>query len=147
MQSIPYEEHKAEKEYSMDQKPYQIVIFGKAGCPKCHALNQRIDKMLKKGEWTEFSKSYHDILTESGLVEFCNVECINPQRIPAMIVKKYNISTKEYEYIFTPTPRIVDTVCRNFKLYTYLGVQTDYTTTGTITPKMIRHILETAKAL
>ncbi len=131
----------------MTQHPYEIVVFGKEGCQKCHALNQRIDKLLKKEEFASFTKTYVDVLTEEGLIEFCNTECINPQRIPAMTVRKYSSETGLYEYIENPQPGREDAVCGSFKLYTYLGVQTDYSSTGTITPKMVKSILESAQAV
>ncbi len=129
----------------MIKQPYKIVVFGKEGCQKCHTLNQRIDKMLTRDEWKDFSKAYVDVLTEQGLIEFCNTECINPQRIPAMTVQRLNKETNTYEYIPNPHHNSVDEACGSFKLYTYLGVQTDYTTTGTITPKMIKSILTSAQ--
>ena len=102
--------------------------------------------MLKKEEWQDFSKSYVEVLTEQGLIEFCNMECINPQRIPAMTVQRLVPETHTYEYILNPHHKAVDDACGSFKLYTYLGLQTDYTTTGTITPKMITSILTSARA-
>lgn len=131
----------------MEKKPFQIVIYGKEGCQKCHVLNQRVDRLLKKEEWSDFSKVYYDVLTEPGLVEFCNAECINPQRIPALTVKRYNATLDDYEYIPNPSPGVYDPICGSSKLYTYLGVQTDYSASGIITLKMIKSILITAKAL
>ena len=32
----------------MSNKKYQIRVFGKEGCAKCHTLNQRLDKLLNK---------------------------------------------------------------------------------------------------
>lgn len=128
----------------MDEKQFQIVIFGKEGCTKCHSLNKRIDKLLERPQWERFSKHYHDILTEDGLVEFCSTECINPQRIPAMVVKQLDPETGAYEYLLNPSPGETDRICRQSRLHTILGVQTDYSSTGTITPKMISHILTTA---
>ena len=38
-------------------KKYQIKVFGKDGCDKCHVLNQRIDQLLSKGDdWSDFDK-------------------------------------------------------------------------------------------
>ncbi|MCF7933498.1 MAG: hypothetical protein K9L73_01800 [Spirochaetia bacterium] len=131
----------------MEQTPYQIVIFGKEGCQKCHTLNQRVDTLLKKGLWSDFSKRYLDVMTEAGLVEFCNTECINPQRIPALIITRYDEGTGRYERMTNERPGAADPVCRDFRLYTYLGLQTDYTSTGTITPAMITHLLKQAKEI
>ena len=125
--------------------PFQIVVYGKSGCQKCAVLNQRIDKLLEKDEWSDFRKIYIDVLSEDGLIEFCNAECINPQRIPAFIIRQFDEETGNYEYVLNPNPGTHDPVTGTFALYTYLGIQTDYATTGTITPKMIQQILTTAR--
>ena len=65
---------------------FVVKVFGKPGCDKCKVLNRRLDSLFAKEEWQDFRKVYCDVETEEGLVEFCNVECINPQRIPAMVV-------------------------------------------------------------
>ena len=64
---------------------YQIRVFGKQGCDKCHTLNQRLDKLLAKEEYGAFEKLYCDVETIDGLVAFAEAECINPARIPAML--------------------------------------------------------------
>ncbi len=107
-------------------------------------LNKRVEKILKKKQWQDFHKVYHDIMTEDGLIDFANAECINPQRIPAFVIKKFNEERNRYEYLANEIPGKYDAVCGGSKLYTYLGVQTDYSTTGTITPKMIQHVLTEA---
>jgi hypothetical protein len=127
-----------------DEKTHQIVLFGKAGCDKCALLNKRVDKLLQKPEWKRFVKIYHDIMTEDGLIDFCNAECINPQRIPALAVRKLDADSGEYHYVANDKPGSRDAVCGSSKLYTYLGLQTDYSGNGTITPQMISHILEEA---
>lgn len=129
----------------MTHSEYQIVIFGKEGCQKCHALNQRVDKMLKKEKYAQFSKKYIDVMTEEGLVEFCNAECINPQRIPALTVRRYDETQKTYQYITNPKAGKEDPVCGSFALHTYLGIQTDYSSNGVITPKMIDSVLQSAR--
>jgi len=122
-----------------------IKVFGKPGCDKCKVLNRRLDSLLGKDEWQDFSKIYCDVETEEGLVEFCNVECINPQRIPAMVVAS---SGDEEGHALMENPRKgeVDQVCKDSKLYTYLGLQTDYTTGGgVLTPKMLKSVLDEAR--
>ena len=137
-------------------KQFEIRVFGKKGCPKCKTLNKRLDSLLSKDEWAHFEKKYFDVQTEDGLVEFCNAECINPQRIPAFVVaKKHGQDTNgndAAELIPNPAPEEYDEVCKDSKLYVYLGLQTDYTDSGqgVISPKMIKSVLneacETAKA-
>ena len=69
-------------------KQFVVKVFGKDGCDKCKVLNRRLDTLLAQKEWADFEKQYCDVETEDGLVDFCNVECINPQRIPAMVVAR-----------------------------------------------------------
>lgn len=122
---------------------YQIQVFGKKGCDKCHTLNQRLDKLLAKDGYTAFEKLYCDVETIDGLVAFSEAECINPSRIPAMLVTKWNEEQGEYEPLSVTEPGAADPVCRKSRLYQYLGLQTDYSNTGkgVISPKMIQSIL------
>ena len=125
-------------------KLYKIVVFGKKGCDKCTILNQRLDKLLPDEKWSSFEKHYCDVETIDGLVTFSEAECINPQRIPAMLVTAKNEQTGEYEPVPNPSPGTPDTICKDSLLYQYLGLQTDYTDKGkgVITPKMITSVLE-----
>lgn len=125
---------------------YQIKVFGKQGCDKCHTLNQRLDKLLAKEDYSAFGKFYHDIETIDGLVAFAEAECINPARIPAMLVTEWDEAASEFVAISTRQPGAKDSICKKAKLYQYLGLQTDYSDTGKglITPKMIQSILAEA---
>lgn len=127
---------------------YQIRVFGKQGCDKCHTLNQRLDKLLAKDEYRAFEKLYCDIETIDGLVAFAEAECINPSRIPAMLVTSWSDDTGEYLPVGTQLPGKKDPVCQKAKLYQYLGLQTDYSGVGKglITPKMIEAILAETEA-
>jgi len=126
---------------------YQVHIFGKKGCDKCAVLNQRLDKILAKDEWSGFEKIYNDVETESGMVAFAEAECINPQRIPAMMVMHLDSESGDYLPVPNPFPGRRDEVFHNSKLYQHLGIQTDYTETGRgiISPKMIKMCLQQAK--
>jgi len=130
-------------------KDYQIMIFGKAGCDKCAVLEKRVDSLITKPDWQEFGKLKIDVESEEGLVEFCQCECVNPQRIPAFVVQKWNDKTKSYENVQNPSPSSEDDVCGNSKLYTLMGIQTDYTERGKglISPKMIKSVLQEAKSV
>ena len=123
--------------------PYQIKVFGKQGCDKCHTLNQRLDKLLKQEAYSSFDKLYCDVESIEGLVAFAEAECINPARIPAMLVTVWDEESKAYVPVSTQQPGAVDTVCKKAKLYQYLGLQTDYSSVGKglITPKMIESVL------
>ena len=126
----------------------RILVFGKHGCPKCKVLNKRIESLLKKDQWQDFEKQYCDIETEEGLVKFCKAECINPSRIPAFVVMRQDSDSEEYKPVSTIAPGCPDDVTGASKLYTYVGLQTDYSGTGkgVITPKMITRVLEEARA-
>lgn len=126
---------------------FRIRVFGKHGCPKCQVLNQRIDGLLEKPEWADFEKEYVDAESETGLVEFALAECINPQRIPAFVVMRLQEDGRA-EYLPNPKPGAEDPVCRNSRLFTYLGIQTDYTAVGkgVISGPMIAKVLEEARA-
>ena len=120
---------------------YRVDVFGKQGCDKCAVLNQRLDKLLEKPERAEFRKHYWDVESESGMVAFAEAECLNPQRIPALLVMRLNSGSGEYE----PVPRAAPCpVLKGSALYSYVGLQTDYSDEGrgVITPKMIEACLD-----
>jgi hypothetical protein len=124
---------------------YRVVVFGRLASDKSQLLNRRVDKILSKDEWSDFEKVYMDMETEDGLVAFCRAECINPQRIPALIVMR-----KEADgYAPVPNPSMgrEDPLCQGSKLHHWLGLQTDYSSTGSgmITPKMIASVLQEAR--
>lgn len=125
---------------------YQIRVFGKKGCDKCHTLNQRLDKLLAGEEYAAVEKLYCDVETIDGLVAFSEAECINPSRIPAMLVTAWDEELEEFVPVRTPTPGAKDTVCGKARLYQYVGLQTDYSDAGkgVISPKMIRSVLAEA---
>lgn len=126
------------------QKPYKIKVFGKEGCAKCKMLNQRLDKLLEEKEWSDFEKEYCDVETVDGLVAFASAECINPQRIPAMLVTRRQEVTGRYEPVPARDPKPRCEICGKSKLYQYVGLQTDYSDEGKgiISPKMITAVLE-----
>jgi hypothetical protein len=128
-------------------KNYRILVFGKKNCAKCKQLNQRIDDLLAEPDWAEFEKCYYELGSVEGLVAFCKAECINPQRVPAFVVTRFNESTGAYDFVPNPAPGAADPVCKTAKLYQHLGLQTDYTEAGkgVIPPKMIEAVLQQAR--
>lgn len=128
-------------------KPYKIKVFGKPGCAKCKTLNQRLDKLLATDPWSDFDKEYCDVDTVEGLVDFASAECINPQRIPALLVLRKEEASEQYAPVPSRNPQPVDPICGKSKLYQYVGLQTDYTPAGKgiISPKMITAVLEEAR--
>ena len=128
---------------------YRIVVFGKTGCDKCKLLNRRLDTLLADEAWKGFEKAYCDVETEDGLVAFSRSECVNPQRIPALMVTRLNEQTGTYEPMPRRTPGEPDPACGSARLYQYVGLQTDYSEAGKglISPKMIGTVLEEASRL
>lgn len=131
---------------SDEKNQLTVNVFGKPGCAKCAMLNRRLDKMLAEDpRYARFHKEYHNVLSEEGLVEFCKSECLNPSRIPTMVISCADSEGKSH-YLVNPDPDAFDSVCRHSKLYQFLGVQTDYSEEGKgiISPEMIKSILDEA---
>lgn len=131
---------------SDEKNQLTVNVFGKPGCAKCAMLNRRLDKMLAEDpRYARFHKEYHNVLSEEGLVEFCKSKCLNPSRIPAMVISCADSEGKSH-YLVNPDPDAFDSVCRHSKLYQFLGVQTDYSEEGKgiISPEMIKSILDEA---
>ena len=123
-----------------------VHVFGKHTCAKCAMLNKRLDEILTKQPWAgHFVKVYNDLETEDGLLNFCLAQCLNPNRVPAMVVAKI-AADGSADYLPNPDPEGKDEICKRSRLYTYLGIQTDYSTEGKgiITPQMIQHVLDLA---
>ena len=129
-------------------KPYKIQVFGKPGCAKCKMLNQRLDKIMADEKWADFDREYCDVETVDGLVAFATAECINPQRIPAMLVNQKQPDSDRYVPVPVVDPQPDHKICGKSKLYQYVGLQTDYTPAGKgiLSPKMITAVLEEACA-
>lgn len=125
-------------------KPYRVLVFGKTGCDKCKVLQGRLETLLATPEWQDFEKVYCDVETEDGLVEFCRTGCINPHRIPALVVQRRNTQSGAYEYITDPRQESLDKT----RLNVHVGVQTDYSDSGrgVLTPSTITGVLDLARA-
>jgi hypothetical protein len=134
----------------MTDKKMKIVVFGKTGCAKCKVLQSRLDELLEREEWSAaYEKEYCDVETEDGIVKFCKAECVNPQRIPAFVVQRWDPEAQRYEPAPNPEPGKADPVCRQSRLYQFMGIQTDYSDAGKglITKPMIESVLAGARAL
>jgi hypothetical protein len=87
---------------------------------------------------------YHDVLTLDGIVAFCKADCLNPNRIPALLM-----SYDDGRYI--PSGRRIgrDDTTEDYResvTYRWVGVQTDYDNGGgVITPDMIRQVFQEAR--
>ncbi|NLG35778.1 MAG: hypothetical protein GX548_10535 [Lentisphaerae bacterium] len=131
-----------------DKKKMKILVFGKTGCDKCKVLQSRLDDLLARDEWrAQFEKEYCDVETQEGIVAFCKAECVNPQRIPAFVVQRWNPGTKRYEALENPAPGQADPLCKQSRLYQFVGLQTDYSAAGrgVITKAMIESVLTGAR--
>ncbi len=131
----------------MSEKTYCVTVFGKAGCDKCKVLQKRLDDILAKPEWHDFEKAYADVETEDGLVAFCRAECVNPARVPGLVVSRRDPVSGHYHLVVNPEPGKAAPLLKKAGLYTYIGLQTDYTDDGqgVITPRMITTTLEAAR--
>ena len=127
-------------------KTFELRVFGKPGCDKCAVLNQRLDKILAKEAWQDFGKKYCDLETEEGLVDFSEAECVNPQRVPALLVTRWDEDAKDYAPVAVRGTVQADDVCGSSSLHAFLGLQTDYTGRGVLSPKMIESVLSEALA-
>ena len=113
-----------------------VHVFGKTGCAKCAVLQKRLDALLERDEYKDrFVKEYDNVLTPEGLVRFCRVQCVNPNKIPAMVIADENGQFLEGD--MNPNPPYT---------YQYLGIQTDYSDKGKgiIPPDLIEKILRRA---
>lgn len=125
-------------------------VFGKEGCSKCAALKRRLERLLAKPEYSMIKMEYHDVMTLDGIVDFCKAECLNPNRIPALLMES------DGEYVELPK-KLWDDLDRNDgpehgrfspdATYPYVGTQTNYDGNGVITEQTIQGILDTAIAL
>lgn len=123
-------------------------VFGKEGCSKCAALKRRLERLLTKPEYSMIKMEYHDVMTLDGIVDFCKAECLNPNRIPALLM------ASESGYVRQPAwaESMFDSSTPYFAFdpaatYPYVGVQTNYDGNGVITEQTIQGILDTAIAL
>jgi hypothetical protein len=134
----------------MSEPKMKIRVFGKTGCVKCKVLQSRLDELLARDEWRSvYDKEYCDVETPDGIVSFCKSECVNPQRIPAFVVLGWNEETQAYEPLPNPEPGAPDPVCKQSRLYQFMGIQTDYSEAGkgVITKPMIESVLAQARDL
>ena len=120
-------------------------VYGKHGCKKCELLKSRLQKLLEKDEYKDISMNYSDVLTLDGIVAFCKVKCLNPNRIPALVMET------EQDGVIKPVPSahrksLESQVFGAGVVYSYIGVQTDYDNGGgVISPAMIESVLTEAK--
>jgi hypothetical protein len=129
-------------------KQYRITVFGKEGCSKCKVLQSRIKKLLNDPGFEIFDYAYASLDTEEGLIQFCKAESINPQRVPAFVVERRDDLTEAYIPIAPknpPNPNDSDVATR---LFTVLGLQTDYSDEGggVLYPEQIKQVLQEATA-
>ena len=124
-------------------KRFQVTVFGKQGCDKCKVLKNRLEKILAEKTYADFEIVYYDLGTVDGLVWFCQCEMLNPQRLPSFMIfeKEDRSGTTTLKPLVRPEKISGPT---GEHLNTFVGLETDYTSTGTLTPKMIRRVLDAA---
>lgn len=123
-------------------------VFGKAGCDKCTMLKRRVGKLLEKPEYGAIEMRYEDLLSEDGLVQFCLAQCLNPSRVPALVMSRQRADGSN-EWLPNPRPGQDEEVFGKAKLHQYLGLQTDYGDQGRgiISPAMIETLFVQATAI
>lgn len=126
--------------------PLKLRVFGKPGCAKCDQLKKRLGKLLADPRWEGIGMEVQDLSTVEGLVNFAEAECLNPQRIPALLVLRENDGAG-WQPLPSPAPGAEDAVCGKSRLYSWIGLQTDYSEAGKglITPAMLESVLEDAR--
>jgi len=126
----------------------QALVLGKPGCRKCEVLKSRLESLLKREEWRDFELAYHDVTSESGIVELCRAECVNPSRLPALLLRAAD-GEGRWQPIPRPEAGAADAVLGDSSLYQYVGIQTDYSDSGqgVVSAAMLRHVLERAREL
>jgi len=124
-------------------KRFQVTVFGKQGCDKCRLLKKRLEKILTEKAYADFEMIYYDLGTIEGLVRFCQCEMLNPQRIPSFMVfeKEDRPGTTALRQLSCRV-EMSDLVDEDLDIF--MGLETDYTSTGTLKPVMIRRILDSA---
>ena len=120
-----------------------IHIFGKSeGCTKCAALKRKVSSVMDEEKYRgKFEVSFHDVLTEEGLVDFCRSN-INPNSLPGLVI---GIGKLFLESVCTSEQWLE----RGNLLRPWLGLFTDYGEShrGVITSDEIRWLLDTAIAV
>ena len=117
-----------------------IHIFGKSdGCTKCAALKRKVASVMEEEKYRgRFVVSFHDVLTEEGLVDFCRSN-INPNSLPGLVI---GIGELFLESVCTSEEWLE----RGNLLKPWLGLFTDYGERhrDVITTEEIRGLLDTA---
>jgi hypothetical protein len=127
-------------------KKYQITVFGKTGCDKSKVLRQRVEKLAANQTTALVDHAYFDVETIDGIVCLAEAECIDPRRIPAMLVSEWDDEAGEYLPVPAKEPGAPDPVCKGARLFQHVGLQTDYSESGKglLTPEMIETVLAEA---
>ena len=115
-------------------------VFGKEGCGKCALLKRRLADILSMPEYSDVSMEYHDVLALPGIVEFCKSGCLNPNRIPALLI------SRDGKWVDSGMRLDSEGVFDQSVTYPYAGMQTDYDNGGVIRPADIRRVIDLAKS-
>jgi len=129
-------------------KTLKAAVFGKQGCDKCDLLKRRLGKLLQEEAYAGVEMEYLDLGTIEGLIRFSQAEVLNPQRIPCLFV--YNMEGAESGQSLRPLrfrKKVSSLNEEEAEIETYLSLETDYRTSGVITPNAIREVLDQALSL
>ncbi|HUU29486.1 MAG TPA: hypothetical protein VM123_16915 [archaeon] len=124
-------------------KRFEVAVFGKQGCSKCEVVKKRLEKILTDKTYEDLELIYYDLGTVEGLVRFCQCEVLNPQRIPGLIILHKNAPNNPGVSRPVTCRRRLSALDEE-NTETFIWLETDYSSDGLITPKMIRQILELA---
>lgn len=126
-------------------RKYFVNVFGKQGCAKCDLMKKRLAVLLERPEYRLFELRYYDIRTDPGIVAFCNADCVNPNRIPALLISGVRNGTDAYLQDPRQFEDITDAAFESGTTYQHIGLQTDYDNGGgVVTPAMLQGVLDKA---
>jgi hypothetical protein len=129
-------------------KGFKAAVFGKQGCDKCDVLKRRLGKILQEETYAGFEMEYFDMGTIEGLIRFSQCEVLNPQRIPCLFVYRQVENKNGAELRPVRCMKKVSTLNEEeAEIDTFLSLETDYRSSGVITPAAIKEVLDQALSL
>lgn len=129
-------------------KGLKAAVFGKQGCDKCDLLKRRLGKILQENSYAGFEMEYFDLGTIEGLIRFSQCEVLNPQRIPSLFVYRQVENKSGVDLRPLRCMKKVSALNEEeAEIDTFLSLETDYRSSGVITPAAIKDVLDQALSL